>query len=173
MEPVAVNTLVDESEALKLSALKGFSGEIPSQLTHLFNETNVFFQEEVLSKWRSLERYDELIDYIVYQYGEKGGEGLWKQVLLGLRLNNDFNRAVRLLDGLLPGRMDLYKVASKNSKKFPNNYLSLASLSVTTGELMKVLYEYAFLLENQSADMNDEVKIEFIKGMIFKTIHKG
>jgi hypothetical protein len=170
MEPVSVNTLVEESEELKRSVLEGLSGEIPSQLRHLFNETNMFFQDEVLSQWRNLERYDELIDYIVYQYGEQGGEDLWKQVLLDLRLNKDVDKAIRLLDGLLPGRMGLYKSASKNSKKFPNNYLSAVSLSVITGEVMKVLYEYAFLLENQSADMRDEAKIKYIKGLISKSL---
>jgi len=170
LEPQAVNTLVVEAESLKVSVLNQLNGSGARELKHLFNETSLFFQEEVLAQWRIQERYDELIDYILYQYEEHGGESFWSQVLLDLRLKKDEVRAIRMLEGLLPKRLEKVKVCSKNLKKYPNNYLSAASLGIAKGGALKVLYEYAYILENKPADQIEEVKVNKVKTLIEKVI---
>ncbi|ABC28907.1 hypothetical protein HCH_02076 [Hahella chejuensis KCTC 2396] len=170
MEPQAVNTLVDEAESLQESVSGQLKGCIPDELKHLFKDTSLFFQEEILAQWRIQERYDELIDYILYQHEEHGGEDFWKQVLLDLRLKKDEVRAFRMLEGLLPKRLDRVKVCSKNLKKYPDNYLSAANLGVAKGEALKVLYEYAYILENKPADQIDKAKVKKVKGQIEKVL---
>lgn len=166
MKPEAVDVLASEADQLKRDILNDLAGSPPAKMAHLFSDSSFFFQEEVLSKWREQGRFDEIIDCVLYQYDERGGEEFWKQVLLDLRLNEDYDRAFRLLDGLLPGRMEQYRAAAKSKKRFPSNYLSAANLSIATGEVMKVLYEYAYILENRSPDKVDKMKICRIKGEI-------
>ncbi len=170
MEPQAVNTIVEEAESLKEAVSGSLKGRIPNELKHLFKETSLFFQEEVLAQWRSQERYDELVDYIIYQYEEHGGEQFWKQILLDLRLKKGEGSAFRMLEGLLPARLDRVKVCSKNLEKYPENYLSAASLGIAKGEALKVLYEYAYILENKPADQIDKAKVKKVKTQIEKVL---
>lgn len=170
MEPKAVNTLVREAETLQKAVSKSLNGDIPHEIKHLFKDTSLFFQEEVLAKWRIQERFDELVDYIIYQFEEFGGEELWKQVLLDLRQKKDEKTAFRMLEGLLPGRMDRVKVCSKSLKKYPDNYLSAANLGIAKGEALKVLYEYAYILENKPADHIDKTKVNKIKLQVEKVL---
>lgn len=170
MEPKSKSTLISEAESLQESVSDQLNGAVPSELKHLFKDTSLFFQEEVLAKWRIQERYDELVDYIIYQYEAQGGEIFWKQILLDLRLKKDEARAFRMLEGLLPARLDQVKVCSKNLKKHPDNYLSSANLGIAKGEALKVLYEYAFILENKPADKIDKVKVKKIKAQVEKVL---
>lgn len=75
-----------------------------------------------------------------------------------------------MLEGLLPGRMELYKAAVTNRNKYPNNYLSAATLAIVKGEVIKVLYEYAFILENRPVDQIDKEKIKKIRGKMEKIL---
>ncbi|MEJ2743804.1 MAG: hypothetical protein P8176_15370 [Gammaproteobacteria bacterium] len=168
MEPDAVNTLADEVESYRLKTLK----ELPtsSELRKLYSETSTLPRDEILGRWRLDERFDELVDYVIYQYEEGGGEFFWKQLLLDLRLKKDEGRAFRLLEGLLPKRLDKVKVCSKNLKKYPDNYLSAANLVIAKGEALKVLYEHAYILENKPADQIDKAKVKKVKTQIEKVL---
>ena len=156
MEPKSLNTLVVESEKLKKTVQKNASKGILKDIEHLFSDNSFFFDQEVIANWRRENRFDELIDYIIYQYSDRGGEELWKQVLLDLRIIKDDQRCFRLLDGLLPGRKELLKVALKNEKKYPNNYLISAEVGICKGEVLKLYYEYAYIVENRAADEVDK-----------------
>ncbi len=170
MEPKAINTLVEEAELLKAKAKKEISNSLPESLQHLFSDNSEFFVDEVLAQWRREERFDELIEYVLYQYSERGGEVFWKQVLLDLRLKKDEERAIQMLEGLIPGRMELCMIAQKNVKRFPDNYLSAANLLIAKGEVLKVFYEMAYILENRSAREIDKKKIASIKSEVEKLI---
>ncbi len=170
MEPKAINSLVKEAEHLRVKARESISSGLSGELEHLFDEKTSFFDEEVLAKWRVQERYDELIDYILYQYAESGGEQLWKQVLLDLRLKKDDKKCFRMLDGLLVGRLDLLKVIQKSGKKFPENYLVSAEIAIRRGEVMKILYEYGYIVENRSSDAVDKALSKKIKAKVNKLL---
>ncbi|WMS88923.1 hypothetical protein [Pleionea litopenaei] len=172
MESKAANTLVKEVEKLKKKAKADLSGNLPAALEHLFSEDSLFFDEEILTQWRRDERFDELIEYVSYQYDERGGEEFWKQVLLDLRLKKEEKKALKLLDGLLPGRMKLLKAAKKNLDKFPGNYLSETTYLVAKGEVLKVLYEYAFIIENKPAEQVNKSDSEKIKKKIQKILNE-
>ena len=152
MEPDSVNRLVEEAEELRKEVLSCFSGDPPEKIKYLFGDTSFFFQEEALAEWRRQERFDELIEYILYQYEETGGEEFWQQVLLDLRLKKDEARAHKLLNGLYPARAEKYRIAVKNYKKHPENHFSAANCAKAKGEVMKVLYEHAFVLENKAEE---------------------
>ena len=149
MEPEAVNTLAEEAGKMKEEVLESLSGNPPDQIKYIFSDMSSFFQDEVISKWRIQERFDELIDYILYQHDEHGGENLWQQVLIDLRLKKDEVRGSKLLDGLYPGRVRLFWIALENYKKHPDNHFCAAAFDKAKGEVMKVLYEHSYLLENK------------------------
>jgi len=172
MESKAANTLVKEAEKLKKKAKADLSGNLPAALEHLFSENSLFFDEEILVQWRREERFDELIEYISYQYDERGGEEFWKQVLLDLRLKKEEKKALKLLDDLLPGRMKLLKAAKKSLDKFPSNYLSETTYFIAKGEVLKVLYEYAFIIENKPAEQVNKSDSEKIKKKIQKILNE-
>lgn len=171
-EPEAINTLVAEAQSLKDEISGQFRGQIPSRIEGLFSDMSWFFQEQVLSEWRKAERFDELIDYILYQHEEHGGEELWSQVLLDLRLKKDEARAVRLLNGLFPARAENYWISFKNYKKHPDNHFCAADLAIRKADVMKVLYEHAFILENKKPENQDLQAIEEIRNKIW-AIEKG
>lgn len=68
MEPKALNTLAKEADELRTNTLETFSGSLPDSIAYIFNDTSEFFEQEVLVIWRMSERFDELIDYILYQH---------------------------------------------------------------------------------------------------------
>ena len=166
MEPDAVNKLAEEAEDMKKEVLALFPGKLPSRIKHLFGDMSIFFDEEVISEWRRQERFDELIEYILYQYDERGGEEIWQQVLLDLRIKNDEIRANKLLDGLYLGRAELFWVALKNSNEHPDNHFSAANLAKARGEVMKVLYEQAFIAENKPEEEQDTTQVEKVRSKI-------
>ena len=127
-----------------------------------------FFQKETLAEWRRQEKYDELIEYILYQYEENGGEEFWQQVLLDLRLKKDEERAHKLLNGLYPKRAEKFWVALKNYKKYPNNHFCAANVAKAKGEVMKVLYEHAFVLENKPEEDQNQELVKLVRKRIIE-----
>ncbi len=87
-------------------------------------------------------------------------------MLLDLRLKKDESRALRLLEGLYPGRAEKFWIKVKNAKKFSDNYLSAVGVAIAKGEVMKVLYEHAFILENKPEENRDEQKIQEVQNKI-------
>jgi hypothetical protein len=168
MEPEAVNNLVKEAERLREKIKEEAAGNFPQELEHLLDETSVFFQEEILANWRGAERFDELIDYILYEYAEVGGSELWQQVLLDLRLKNDEDRAHKLLDGLYHGRAERFWVALRNVKKHPKNHLGAATCLEAKGLVMAVLYEHAFLLENKPESKQNPERVALVRKRIWE-----
>ncbi|MBB1307812.1 hypothetical protein [Pseudoalteromonas sp. SR43-5] len=168
MEPEALNTLELEAENLKQKVKDDLGENIPKDIEYLFCETAFFFLDEALANWRRFERYDELIEYILWNYKEKGGVEFWKQVLLDLRLKKDEDRAHRLLDGLYAGRSKRFWDALKNFKKHPENHFSAATCAQAKGEVMEVLYEHAFLVENKpEAEQNTE-RVQLVRQRIWE-----
>ncbi|MBU2985952.1 hypothetical protein KO528_11360 [Saccharophagus degradans] len=172
MEPDAVNTLEVEAEALKQKVINDLGENIPKDIEYLFNETAFFFLEEALANWRRSERYDELIEYILWNYKEKGGVEFWKQVLLDLRLKKDEDRAHKLLDGLYKGRSKRFWVAQKNFKKYPENHFSATACAQAKGEVMEVLYEHAFLLENKPEKEQNNERVQLVRQRIWEISRK-
>ncbi len=168
MEPEALHTLENEVEALKEKVKSELNCDIPEDIEYLFSETAFFFQEEALENWRRSERFDELIDYILWNYAEGGGVDFWKQVLLDLRLKKDEDRAHKLLDGLYYGRASRFWVALKNYRKYPENHLSTAACSEAKGSVMAVLYEHAFLLENKPESEQNRDRVELVRNRIWE-----
>lgn len=167
MEPKAVNTLVKESENLRLKILNELNTPPPAEISHLFDETSQLFDKEIISSWRLEKRFDELIDYIIYMYGDYGGDEVWMQVLLDLRnFDGGDKKAMRLLEGLLKGRKRKYNSALKLAKKRPDSYFAQMSLAIHKGTLLKILYEYAYLLENKDEKLRDEKIIKSLKQKI-------
>lgn len=166
MEPKFIHTLVVETENLREEVLSSFSGKPPEKIEYLFGNMSDFFQEEVLAEWLRQERFNDLIEYILYQHAESGGEVFWQQVLLDLRLKNDEARAHKLLDGLYPARADVFWAALKNHKKYPENHFSAANCAKAKGEVMKVLYEHAFVLENKSKEEQNQELVNLVRSRI-------
>ena len=166
MEPEVIDTWAKEAEDMNQETLRCFKGKPPKVIEYIFDTKSFFFQEEVLSEWRRQERYDELIEYILYQHEEHGGEKLWQQVLLDLRQKKDEKISFRLLEGLYLGRAKIFWIKLKNAKKYPDNYLCVVDVSIAKGEVMKVLYEHAFILENKPKKDRDERRIEKVRSHI-------
>lgn len=159
-EPESVNKLTEEAEVLREKTATCFVKDLPDSIQAIFSDMSFFFHEQVAFQWLSEGRYDDLIDYIIYEYEyeEAGGEELWTQLLLELRKKNDESKADRLLDGLYPARLELFVDVVKKLKKKPNNHFGMANVAKARGEVMKVLYEHAFLLENKpKAQQNDDL----------------
>lgn len=145
------NVLVKvEKEAADLlhSTRAALDAGTPSVVDGLFGDYSRFFEEEVISSWRKQARYDDLVDYLTSEHQDAGGDDLWKQILLDLRILENWPLAMRLLDGLLAGRVEMAEIKLKNVRRFPGNHLSFANLMIVLGELMKILYEYAYIIEN-------------------------
>ncbi|MCG8672617.1 MAG: hypothetical protein MI867_24660 [Pseudomonadales bacterium] len=167
MEPESINRLVKEAEEVKCSVRDRMGDNIALELSHLFDDTCYFFEEYVLGQWQLEKRFDELIDYILYLYADGGGNDFWKQILLDLRQGEDEDRGHKLLDGLYSGRLNQYKIARRNFKKNPNNHFSAAACAEAKGEVMKVLYEHAFLLENKPEHELNHERVALVRERIW------
>jgi len=163
MEPESVNKLAEEAEDLRKDVLGLFNGNIPDKIKYLFGDTSFFFEEEIVAEWRRTERFEELVEYLLYQYEESGGEEICAQVLLDLRLKHNVKLAIKLLDGLCRIREEKFWIALKNYKKYPKNHFSKAALCKAKGILMSLLYEYAYILENRPIEQQDKELVESVK----------
>ena len=166
MEPDSLNTLAKESESLKEEVLASLSGKPPEKLAYLFCDTSYFFTDETLAEWRRQERYDELVEYILFNYEEGGEFHFWKQVLLDLRLRKDEIRAHTMLDGLYPGRLEKFKGALNKLKKHPENHFCIAAFYKAKGDVMDLLYEHAFLLENKPEQDQNRALVDMVRKRI-------
>ncbi len=171
MEPKVLETLTKESEELKNKVLYELNNNVPKDIKHFFSDTAEYFRDEILANWRLQKRYDELIEYIHYQYDTGGGEEFWKQVLLDLRaIEKDEKRALRLLQGLLPGRIAMHKATLKKMKQYPDNYILDIGLAKCVGEIMSVYFEIVFILENKPEEFKNQKEIAKVKKEIKKIL---
>lgn len=166
MEPESVNKIAERAEQMRREVMQGFSGNPPELIEYLFGDRSFFFLEEALTEWRRQERFDDLIQYVLYQYADGGSDDFWQQLLLDLTLKNDEQRAHTLLDGLYEGRARKFRTALKNYRKHPDNHLSAAACAVAKGAAMKILYEHAFLLENKPEALQNKERIEMVRARI-------
>lgn len=172
MEPEAVNKILEESEILRIKVLDELNAEPPEEIKYIFNEYSSFFEALIFEKWREQERFDALIDYILYEYEYGKGEEIWTQVLLDLRLKNDENRAFKLLRGLMAGRSELFWDAiNSRSKKNDSLFLEMA-IAEKKGHLIKVLYEYVFIVENKKEEDKDHILIKKIHHQIKEVLEE-
>lgn len=171
MEPKVLDTLAKESEDLKNKVLSELDGNIPEDIQHNFNDTSQYFSDQVLGSWRRQKRYDELIEYIHYQCETGGGEDFWKQVLIDLAIEKDEERALKLLRGLIPGRVAMYKAILKKKKQNPDNYMLDIGLASLVGHVMTVYSEYVFILENKPEESKDQKEIAKVKKEIKKILN--
>ena len=154
----AWDKLAKEAEGLRLDTLAQLGEEPPRKIKHLFSDSSRFFKKEVIVNWRETKRFDDLIKYILYNYEDNGGEELWKQILIDLKLSKDEERAHSMLNGLAKGRISLLKIAVENFAKYPNNYLCELDVAVRRAEVLKLLNERAWIAENkQSEEKNMEL----------------
>ena len=160
MEPDSVNKILEESESLRKKVLGKLNDLPPEDIKYIFEEYSPFFEQQIFEKWREQERFDELIEYILYNYECDKGEEEWTQVLLDLRLKNDEIRAFKLLQGLIAGRSELFwEAVNRRSKKTKSLFLEMA-IAEKKGNLVKVLYEYIFIVENKKEEDKDHFLIE-------------
>lgn len=165
-EPKCVNKLSEQAEKLRDETASCFVGTLPAAVQSVFSDMSFFFHEQVAFQWLAECKYDDLIDYILYEYEETGGEELWGQLLLELRQNNEEDKADRLLDGLYPARSELLIETVQNLKKEPDNHFGIANVAKARGEVMKVLYEHAFLLENKPKEQQNDVLVNKVRDRI-------
>jgi hypothetical protein len=76
-EPKALNTLTEESEELRSRMRSALPDGLPSEVESLFDEFSELFSELTINQWREEKRFDELIDYMVYQYDKFDGHKPW------------------------------------------------------------------------------------------------
>lgn len=81
-------------------------------------------------------------------------------------------RAHRLLDGLYPARAEKFR-ALRNHRKYPDNHFAAASSAKTRGEMMKVLYEHAFLLENKPKEEQNDELVNLVRSRIMEMENFG
>ena len=154
----AWDKLAKEAEELRLDTLAQLGEEPPRKIKYLFSDSSRFFEKEVIVNWRETKRFDDLIEYILYNYEDNGGEELWKQILIDLKLSKDEERVHSMLNGLAKGRISLLKIAVENFAKHPNNYLCELDVAVRRAEVLKLLNERAWIAENkQSEEKNMEL----------------
>lgn len=108
---------------MKQGVANELEGQAPEELATIFSDTSVYFRDDVLSRWRIAKRYDDLTDYISYVYFDHDGDTFWGQALLDLRMLKDSEGALRLLEGLLPGRRAKYRAMLKRQ----NSILTITS----------------------------------------------
>ena len=170
MAPKVMDELAEEIAALRREAAAAFPSNLPPWIASILDESSLYLEEQVISKWRRERKYDEVIDYILYQFPDSGGTELWRQVLLDLRLEGHFDRGHRLLEGLFQGRLERFKVAAEKLRQHPENHFALAEASKREGELAEVLYEHAFLLENRPDDEKDTTLVGLVRERIFEAL---
>lgn len=175
MEPAALNRIWKRAEEIRRELLAHFTGSPPDRIDALLGEMSSFCFDEAVAEWRAQERFDDLIDYILYQYADGGGDELWEQVLLDLRQKNDEDRGHRLLEGLYRGRIRKFKSAAENFRRNPTNHFSAAQYLISKGLVMKVLYEHAFLLENKRPDTQNAKLVKVVRKRIesVRSNHSG
>lgn len=169
----AYNKIAEEAEELRFKVLKKMGVQPPEEVAFLFNEYSHYFEEIIFEKWREEKRFDELIDYVLYQYDHAGGEAVWSQVLFDLKLNNEEVRALKFLQSLIAGRSVLFwDSVNKRKNGEKNNIYTEIAIANNKGELTKVLFEYLYILENQKKDLQNKNIIQKLHNQIFEIINE-
>ena len=101
------------------------------------------FQEQehfVFIDWLSEGRFDDAITYVLYNYDRGGGQEWWDEIRRALENKKDIKRLHRLFRGLIPGRLDRYRISLPHA----NSGLAgnMAEAIEEKGEALRVLYEY-------------------------------
>lgn len=106
--------------------------------------------EEVTYSWLEQERFDELIEYILYQFEHGGGRELWNNLRMDLEAKKDISRLHRLFRGLIPGRVSRFWIELPQAKK--GLVGNIANAAHHKGEALGVMCEYyrvMYLLEQK------------------------
>jgi len=164
----AVNTMAREMDELKEKVRLHLLANAPQEVKSAIGDSSRVLLDVVIGNWMKANRFDELIDYIHYQYQDGGGDVLIRELIASLKHNKETDKILSLLDGLLPSRRSAYRVAKKNYKKNPDNYLCYAQCEVAKGDILKLLFEYSMTLVNRLDTTGYEDKIEETKQEILK-----
>lgn len=157
-EPQALNTLIDESDKLKAQTRKLLPETIPAGIEFIFGDWSDYFTDQILCQWRENKRFDELVDYLIYQYDEFDGHKPWNQVLLDLRLNNKKSLAIRLLEGLLKKREKKLATTLAKLKNEPDNLNVQVALTIHKASVLSLLAEIEVLLLMEPVGEADKVQ---------------
>lgn len=151
-EPKAVDQFADEFDELKKNIRDNLWEGAPEVLVRFSGEYNEMLSFAVIDKWFGEKKYDELIDYILYQLQDEYVDlYLWKiirELVFELNKSDQLKSVNRLLDGLLKSRKKIYKVKKRNYKENPDNYLSYAQVEIGKANMLRLLYEKAWVYLN-------------------------
>ena len=141
----------------------GLESQLGRDLTYL-EMTRV--QDDVLMKWIENKKYDDLINYILYQYECDDGFKWWKPVLYDLENIKDIKRIKKLLNGLLPCRLVRFKENLKYAKKeFVGNMANAIEYKYKVLEILNNYFQTMSRLGEQ--ELADMIKKEIIS--LYKT----
>jgi hypothetical protein len=167
-EPAALNNLTSERKELANRIRKQLPDVLPQEIEALFNEWSDYFNEQVILRWREEKRFDELIDYLIYQYEIFDGHPPWEQILLDLRLEKDESRAIRLLEGLLKEREKRLRGTLSKLKENPDNLNLQVALTIHKASVLALLAEMEFIIANKPKESIDKAKVESLRKRIKK-----
>jgi len=172
-EPKAINDLALESENLKNQTRDSLPRELPIEIESLFGDWSNHFSDQVIFKWREDKRFDELIDYLLYQYQSFDGHAPWEQILLDLNMEKDKKRAIRLLEGLLKEREKILRSTLKKYKEDPENLGLQVALTIHKASVLKLLAEMEYSLCLKSQDDIDSELLNKLRKRIKKVQNYG
>lgn len=171
-ETKAVSQFSEEFDELKKNIRENLWDGAPEVLVRFSGEYNEMFSIAIIDKWFGEKKYEELIDYLLYHLQDEYLDlYLWKiirELVFELNGNDQLESVNRLLDGLLKSRKKIYKIKRKNYKDNPENYLSYAQVEIGRANMLRLLYEKAWVyLNHKKADLykddisniEDEIKL--------------
>ena len=162
-EPVALNTLVSERNKLEASVRKLLPENLPYEIDLFFGEWPDYFTEQIVFRWRDDKRFDELIDYLVYQYGAFDGHPPWQELLQDLRFEKEEPQAIRLLEGLLKEREKTLEISLSKLEQDPNNLNIQVALTIHKASVLQLLAEMEFVIANKAKEDIDTAKVESLR----------
>ena len=128
------------------------------------------FEEQerlVFIEWLDNERFDDAITYVLYDYERGGGQEWWNDIRFELEKKKDVNRLHRLFRGLIPGRIDRYKIS------LPHAHASLAGNMAEAieekGEALRALFEYFRAMTLLGEEKEERVSLIY-HAFIFKQV---
>ena len=172
-EPEALNTLASERAELKIRVRELLPEKLPLEIESAFGDWSEYFTDQVIHQWREDKRFDEIIDYLIYQYDEFDGHKPWGQVLLDLRLNNEKSKAVQLLEGLLMKREKMLISTLSKLKKDPENLNLQVALTIRKASVLSLLAEIEFVIHVKPVEDSYKEQHEKLKRRIKKVQEYG
>ena len=167
-----LDKIAEESEELRISVLEKMKTKPPNEVSIIFDSYSPYFEDIIFEKWREDKRFDELIEFVLAKYEYSGGELVWSQLLIDLKLNHQEKKAVELLQSLIAGRSEFFWSAVNKRKKGVTNIYTEIAIAEKKGTLAKVLYEYLYILENKEKNLQDKKAIEKTHNQIFEVLNE-